>query len=303
MEEKGMKDTHELSEYFLENITEMLSKKGVKTSGWQEVALHHSPEMNARIAPRFAGVYCWSTIGKRDVVPYTVANEGYDVILCNVNNLYIDLAYNPHKDEPGLTWGGYVNEFTSFNILPYNIYCSARENTAGEKNNLKTAGKGKIQLTEQSRPRIKGVQAQLFSETIGSFDMVQYYVFPKIFGLVERGWNAYPEWSPVPNDDKQALYEKARAIYNAKIAEIELPRLAADGFNFRVAQPGIKIVEGKLYANSPIPQAEIRYTTDGSEPTATSTLWEAPVDCSATVVKAKLFYLGKESHTTDYKND
>ena len=303
MEEKGMKDTHELSEYFLENITEMLSKKGVKTSGWQEVALHHSPEMNARIAPRFAGVYCWSTIGKRDVVPYTVANEGYDVILCNVNNLYIDLAYNPHKDEPGLTWGGYVNEFTSFNILPYNIYCSARENTAGEKNNLKTARKGKIQLTEQSRPRIKGVQAQLFSETIGSFDMVQYYVFPKIFGLVERGWNAYPEWSPVPNDDKQALYEKARAIYNAKIAEIELPRLAADGFNFRVAQPGIKIVEGKLYANSPIPQAEIRYTTDGSEPTATSTLWEAPVDCSATVVKAKLFYLGKESLTTDYKND
>ena len=167
----------------------------------------------------------------------------------------------------------------------------------------KPAGKGKIQLTEQSRPRIKGVQAQLFSETIGSFDMVQYYVFPKIFGLVERGWNAYPEWSPVPNDDKQALYEKARAIYNAKIAEIELPRLAADGFNFRVAQPGIKIVEGKLYANSPIPQAEIRYTTDGSEPTATSTLWEAPVDCSATVVKAKLFYLGKESLTTDYKND
>ena len=102
---------------------------------------------------------------------------------------------------------------------------------------------------------------------------------------------------------KRQLYEKARAIYNAKIAEIELPRLAADGFNFRVAQPGIKIVEGKLYANSPIPQAEIRYTTDGSEPTATSTLWEAPVDCSASVVKAKLFYLGKESLTTDYKND
>ena len=111
----------------------------MKTSCWQEVALHHSPEVNARIAPRFAGVYCWSTIGKRDIVPYTVANEGYDVILCNVNNLYIDLAYNQHKDEPGLTWGGYVNEFTSFNILPYNIYCSA-----GEKNNLKTAGKGKI---------------------------------------------------------------------------------------------------------------------------------------------------------------
>lgn len=101
------------------------------------------------------------------------------------------------------------------------------------KEQSQNSRKRKIQLTEQSRPHIKGVQAQLFSETIGSFDMVQYYVFPKIFGLVERGWNAYPEWSPVPNDDKQALYEKARAIYNAKIAEIELPCLAADGFNFR----------------------------------------------------------------------
>ena len=129
------------------------------------------------------------------------------------------------------------------------------------------------------------------------FPVYQKEALPNSF-LFQR-YNIQP-WK---NDDKQALYEKARAIYNAKIAEIELPRLAADGFNFRVAQPGIKIVEGKLYANSPIPQAEIRYTTDGSEPTATSTLWEAPVDCSASVVKAKLFYLGKESLTTDYKND
>ena len=299
MEEHGMKNVHELSEYFLENVSKMLSDKGLKTSGWQEVALNHSPELNARIAPRFHGVYCWSTIGKNSIVPYTVANEGYDVILCNVNNFYLDLAYNPHKNEPGLTWGGYVTEFASFNMLPYNIYCSARENMAGEKTDLKKAGKGKIQLTEKSRPHIKGIQAQLFSETIGGFDMVQYYTFPKIFGLVERGWNAFPEWSPTTSDDKQPLYEKARAIYNAKLAQIELPRLALDNVNFRIAQPGIKIVEGKLYANSPIPQAEIRYTTDGSEPTANSTLWEAPVDCNASIVKAKLFYLGKESLTTN----
>ncbi len=302
MKEHQMKEPHELAEYFLENVTQMLSEKGIATSGWQEVALNHSPELNQRIAPRFAGVYCWNTIEKSDIIPYSVANEGYNVILCNVNNFYLDLAYNPHKDEPGLTWGGYVNEIASFNMLPYNVYASARENRAGEKNNLKTAGKGKIQLTGDSRSRIKGVQAQLFSETIGSFDMVQYYTFPKIFGLVERGWNSYPDWAPAPNDDKQALYEKARAAYNAKIAQIELPRLALDHVNFRIAQPGIKIVDGKLYANSPIPQAEIRYTTDGTDPTPNSTLWESPVACNAEVVKAKLFYLGKESLVTSFHN-
>ena len=302
MKEHQMKDTHELAEYYLENITQMLSEKGVKTSGWQEVALKHSPEMNSRIAPRFNGVYCWNTIGSNDIIPYTVANDGYDVILCNVNNFYLDLAYNTHKDEPGLIWGGYVDEFASFDMLPYNVYGSARKNMAGEKNNLKTAGKGKVQLAGDARSRIKGIQAQLFSETIGGFDMVQYYIFPKIFGLVERGWNSFPEWTPTPGNDKQALYEHARAIYNAKIAQIELPRLALDSINFRIAQPGVKIVDGKLYANSPIPQAEIRYTTDGSDPTANSTLWESPVECDAEVVKAKLFYLGKESLVTSFHN-
>lgn len=303
MKEQGMTTPHQLAEYFLDKVSAMLAQKGVKVSGWQEVALNHSPELNDRLAPRFDGVYCWNTIGHSDEVPYTVANAGYGVVLCNVNNFYLDLAYNPHKDEPGLTWGGYVDQFASFNMLPYNIYVSAPATLDGLPNYLKTASRGKTQLTEQARTRIKGIQAQLFSETLGSFDMVEYYTFPKIFGLVERGWNAFPEWSPTPSDNKQALYEKARTIYNTKITAIEMPRLAREGVNFRLPQPGIRIVEGKLYANSPIAQAEIRYTIDGSEPTAQSARWTAPLDCQAQVVKARLFYLGKESLTTEYRND
>ncbi len=303
MKEQGMTHPHQLAEYFLDKVSAMLAQKGVKVSGWQEVALNHSPELNARLAPRFDGVYCWHTIGHDNEVPYTAANAGYGVVLCNVNNFYLDLAYNPHKDEPGLTWGGYVDQFASFNMLPYNIYVSSPTTLDGRPNDLKKASQGKTQLTEQGRPRIKGIQAQLFSETLGSFDMVEYYTFPKIFGLVERGWNAFPEWSPTPADDKQALYEKARTIYNTKITAIEMPRLAREGVNFRLPQPGIRIVEGKLYANSPIAQAEIRYTTDGSEPTAQSALWTATIDCQTQVVKARLFYLGKESLTTEYRND
>lgn len=303
MKEQGMTHPHQLAEYFLDNVSAMLAGKGVKVSGWQEVALNHSPELNARIAPRFEGVYCWSTIGSSDVVPYTVANEGYGVILCNVNNFYLDLAYTPHKDEPGLNWGGYVDQFASYNMLPYNIYCSARTDMAGNPKNLKKAHQGKVALQPQARPRIKGIQAQLFAETLGSFEQAQYYIFPKIFGLVERGWNATPDWSPTPTDDKEALYEEARAIYNAKIAAVEMPRLAHEGVNFRIPQPGVQIVDGKLYANSPIPQAEIRYTTDGSEPTAESPRWEDPLDCQAQVVKARLFYLGKESLTSTFVNN
>ena len=118
MKEQGMTHPHQLAEYFLDNVSAMLAGKGVKVSGWQEVALNHSSELNARIAPRFDGVYCWRTTGRSDIIPYTVANDGYGVILCNVSNFYLDLAYTPHKDEPGLNWGGYVDQFASYKHAP-----------------------------------------------------------------------------------------------------------------------------------------------------------------------------------------
>ena len=59
--------------------------------------------------------------------------------------------------------------------------------------------------------------------------------------------------------------------------------------------------DGNLYANVAIEGAEIRYTTDGTEPTAQSTLWVEPVKCDASVIKAKTFYLGKESLPITFK--
>ena len=74
-----------------------------------------------------------------------------------------------------------------------------------------------------------------------------------------------------------------------------MPYWAKHGINFRLPQPGLWIEEGNLFANVAIDGAEIRYTTDGSEPTAQSALWQESVKCDASVLKAKTFYQGKES--------
>ena len=88
-----------------------------------------------------------------------------------------------------------------------------------------------------------------------------------------------------------------RQKYNAQIAYHELPRLAKRGVNFRIAAPGIVLQDGLLYANTTIPNAIIRYTTDGSEPTENSPEWTTPITCNAKQIKAKAFYLGKSSIT------
>ena len=296
MQREGLKNNHEVNGYYLRRITDVLYKQGIRIEGWQEVAQNHNAEFNKVMAPRFAGVNAWSTVGSRDIVPYSIANDGYPVILSNVTNFYMDMGYTWHPYEQGLHWGGKVDEFDAWSALPWNVYASARTAYDGKPIDVATNHQGKVALTQ--RQNIIGVQAQLWGETIRNFDQVQYMWFPKVFGVAERGWNATPDWSldlanTVP-------YDSARHQYNLKIGTRELPLLHRMGYNFRIGQPGLKIENGMLLANTLYPGMTIHYTLDGNEPTMMSPEWTAPVKLTTIppVIKARAYYLGKESVTT-----
>ena len=296
MQREGLKNNHEVNGYYLRRITDVLYKQGIRIEGWQEVAQNHNAEFNKVMAPRFAGVNAWSTVGSRDIVPYSIANDGYPVILSNVTNFYMDMGYTWHPYEQGLHWGGKVDEFDAWSALPWNVYASARTAYDGKPIDVATNHQGKVALTQ--RQNIIGVQAQLWGETIRNFDQVQYMWFPKVFGVAERGWNATPDWSlDLVNT---APYDSARHQYNLKIGTRELPLLHRMGYNFRIGQPGLKIENGMLLANALYPGMTIHYTLDGTEPTMMSPEWTAPVKLTKIppVIKARAYYLGKESVTT-----
>lgn len=305
MNERGMTNAHELSEYYITKMAGYLQKFDLQFSGWQEAALGHPEATDQYLNQRAAGIYCWNTVPEweSDEIPYQIANKGYPVILCNVNNFYMDLAYDAHPDERGLLWAGYVDESKSFSMLPYSIYRSSRTDMAGNPVNLDIAGKGKTTLTALGKERIVGVQAQLFAETIREFQWVEYYIFPKILGLVERGWNTHPAWENLSGEKEQQAFNRDLALFYSKVSDREMPYWASRSINFRLPHPGLCIKEGMLYANTPIRGGEIRYTTDGTEPTLQSALWQAPVACDATTVMAKLFYLNKESVTNTLKKN
>ena len=241
MKEKGMTKAHDLSEYFITQMADVMQKNGLKFSGWQEVALGHTEEAHQQLRGQAAGVYCWNTVPGSDEVVYQTANNGYPVILCNVGNFYMDMAYNGHPDERGLDWGGYVDESVSFSMLPFSIYRSLRVDMAGNPIDLNNAEKGKTALTEIGKKHIMGVQGQLFAETIRSFDGVEYLLFPKILGLAERGWNAHPAWENLSGIREEQAFNQALALYYEKISKSEMPYWAKHGINFRLPQPGLWI--------------------------------------------------------------
>ena len=295
MKDNGMKSVQEVAEYYVDRMSEYIYSHGVLCGGWQEAAMKHSKEFNERVAPRFGMVNAWSTIGRADVVPYTIANDGYPVVMSNVGNFYLDMMYSRHQCEFGLNWGGWCNEFTTWNAQPFNTYRSSREDLTGNPVDLAKADKGKPKLN--NRASIAGVQAQLWAETVRNFEMVQMFVLPKILGLAERGWNAEPSWGEDYTD--MARYEAERAQYNLTIGLVELPRLNSKGALFHINQPGIVVQDGLLLANTCYPGVTVRYTLDGSEPTTDSPEWTGPVAVGdENLIKARAYYLGRESVTT-----
>ena len=302
MKEHGLTKIRDLKDYFLEQILEMLDKRNIQAVGWQDIVMKPDNTVNEHFRNSKVLNYCWNTIPEQDgdEVPYKLANAGYPIILCNVGNFYLDMAYCYHVEEPGLRWGGYVDEYVTFDMLPFDIYKSLRRNLKGESVDVKKASNGKQPLTKEGYKNIKGLSGQIWAETIRSFEQIEYYLFPKVFGLAERAWNAQPSWALSP-DSK--VYADVKRKYNAGIVTYELPRLAKRGINFRVSPPGIIVKDGLLFVNTTNPNAVIRYTTDGSEPTENSVKWQTPIACDAPQIKAKAFYLGKESVTTVLINE
>lgn len=293
MKEKGLRNAHEVSEYYISRVTEHLAQKGIKAGGWQEVGLDHPDAHNATVAPRFGMVNAWSTVGSRANIPYRLANAGYPTVLSNVTNFYVDMAYTWHQYDKGLHWGGICNEFSSWFAQPYNVYRSERFDYNGNPIDVQKSAEGKTVLEKPEN--IIGVQGQLWAETIRSFSQVQSYMLPKIFGLALRAWNAQPEW----DDAKPETFISARANYNAKVGK-ELGVISRQGYNFHLGLPGAKIEGGRLLVNTQYAGETVCYTFDGSEPTASSPVWTAPVAVPADVklVKVKAFYLGKVSLAT-----
>jgi hexosaminidase len=296
MVENNIPDIVALGEYYILRVNELLEKRGIKMTGWQELVEGRSEAFRLAVKNNLGYVNVWSTNGRQAEIPYRLANQGYPVVLSNVGNYYMDLAYSNHPDERGLSWGGFVDEQRALSMQPWDIYNSVRRDDAGREVDNSRAGDGREKLTDEGMRNIVGLQGQLWGETLRSFDGAAYMLFPKMLGLVERAWNSNPSWS----DREEFLRDYSR--FHAIAAEREMPWLARQGLNFRVSPPGIYIENGLLWANSQIRGAEIRYTTDGSIPTAESELWTRAVSCNANTVIARTFYLGRGSVCSRFDN-
>ena len=288
-------DVADLHDYFFGRFDDILDRYGLTTAGWEEIALRHKEGGGYEPNPAFVGegiqanvwnaVWGWGGEG----LAYALANAGYDVVISNASNYYFDMPYEKHPEEEGLYWAGFIDTMMPFAFSPMDLYTGAEVDLMGRPIDPSTYARHE-RLTEEGRKHILGIQGQLWSENIRSSERLQYMLFPRLIALAQRAWSRETEWEWKMGSERRTLLQEEWNQFATALGRRELRRLDAmhGGILYRIPPPGAVIEGGMLKANVELPGFTIRYTTDGSEPTAASTPYRAPVAVNG-VVKLKAF--------------
>ena len=308
LRDHGLGSVDELWYVFYGRVAEIVKAHGLVPSGWEEMGLRKT-RLDGRTRwipnPAFAArgwrTYVWNNAvgGGMEDIAYRLANAGYEVVLCPASNLYFDFAWNKNPEERGLDWGGYVDLRKPYEFIPFDYYRNTRFDFRGNPVDP-AVFVGKDRLTDYGRSNVVGIQANLWSETLGGEGRLDYMLVPKILGLAERAWAPEPEWArekDAASSDK--LFAEAYSAFVNVLGKRELPRLDGEtpAWRYRIPKPGLRDEGGQVRASLEIPGFVLRYTTDGTDPTAKSPEVRGPLPASPQVRVAAFDTNGRKGHT------
>ena len=202
------------------------------------------------------------------------AKAGHDAIMTPSPYAYLD-QYQEEPEIAPTTIGGY-------NTLKKTYHYNPVANDADE-------------LLQQ---HIIGIQGNIWTEYMQNDERRDYQAFPRAIALAETGWtmDENKNWK---NFCQRMVEDFARM----DVMNIKASRSFFDAsINTRVYNDTLKVVLESFY-----PEAEIRYTTDGSTPTAKSSLYNIPFSWKGNIaLKAAAFknnkMLGKVTEKNLYSN-
>ena len=178
MEEHGFSTTEQLWSYFLDKIIDMLAERNLKFAGYAEVLVGTDEETLDKMRKNSSFIIVWRPLddpAELNHIAYEFADKGFRMLLSHADHTYMDNAYYKHKSEHGLDWGGTTTERYAYSYDPLNLFAGSE---------------GSVPLLHPEN--IIGVEPMLWGDNIYDFETDCYLLFPKVYGLFERCWNATP---------------------------------------------------------------------------------------------------------------
>ncbi|MDM9623073.1 beta-N-acetylhexosaminidase [Rhizobium sp. S96] len=154
MEQEGISGTFALQSYFLKRIKDMLTARGRKLAGWNEVA------HGGGVASKDSLLMAW----ENPQVGIDLAKQGYEVVMTPGQAYYLDMVQAEAFQEPGASWAG--------TVPPAHTYGYEAEGD----------------FPEELKDKMKGVQACIWSEHFLSRGYFNRLVFPRLPAIAEAAW-------------------------------------------------------------------------------------------------------------------
>lgn len=154
IKEEGLKDEHELQNYFITRIENYLNSKGRQIIGWDEI-------LEGGLAPN-ATVMSWR--GTQGAIE--AAKQHHNVIMTPTSHCYFDYKQSDNEDEPLANSGGFLplEKVYSFNPIPE-------------------------ELNEEESKYVLGGQGNIWTEYIPNEKQLEYMAFPRILAMSEVLWS------------------------------------------------------------------------------------------------------------------
>ena len=162
MKKNNIKSQEEYQDYYMNFLIDFLKSKNKRTAAWNEAAvsphIDHGVGGSAGKIDKSCLIFSWE---HSDVAKETT-NKGFETILCPGQKTYFDMAYNNSTEERGICWAA--------TIEVKDIY---------EWDPIKDINKSEL---------IKGLQGQLWSETITDKKFFDQMINPRLATLSEVAW-------------------------------------------------------------------------------------------------------------------
>lgn len=171
---------------------------------------------------------------------FGAAKAGHPVLMTPGPYCYFDMGYGGPNEPKSHWWAGNIETSKVYSFDP----------VAGGS------------LDEKQQANLIGTQGALWTEFVPDPAAADYKIFPRLNALAEVAW------TPQARRDWEDFSKRLGP---------ELERLRHQGVAFRVPPPTAVWKQGFAKLLAPYPGAEMRFTIDGSKPTAGSARYDSPV--------------------------
>ena len=282
----NVSNLEELYVYNLKRLKQLFDKDQVELAGWEDILLDHSEKSQGETAIRKETFnyelipYVWNNTwgeGREDMI-YKFANMGFKTVMSNSSAFYFDMSDDRDMDNHGLNWSGFVNYFDTWGTNPTDVFGNSFLNqkhqiSAEYKNNT-------VALEKDKASNLTGIQSQLWTETARSQEILEELLMPNLAVFAQRAWTPEEQW--MRENDTQEQQSQMFTAWNHFVNTIGqrslpiLPILDIDVV-YHLPKPGALITNDSLTVKGLFPGMQVKYTTDGSIPTASAENYTKPI--------------------------